>query len=335
MHTLPAAEPVPQQYGHVPLVEATRGALVESVHYGSFTVVDTTGATILSAGVPEVPVYARSSLKPLQLTAMVRAGLELPDDLLALGTASHSGSAVHQSGVLRILAAHGLDETALRNVTDLPVGVAEREAWLRDGGVPTQLAQNCSGKHAAMVSTCVINGWTVDDYLSPAHPLQRHIEATLTELTGEKCVTTTVDGCGTPLYAYSLNGLARAFARLAAASPDSPEGHVVAAIRRYPEMVAGEGRDVVTLMRAVPGLFAKEGAEAVQLAGLADGTGIAVKISDGGQRARLPITVEILAALGVDSGILVGLASPPPLGGGRPVGELRASREIVSYLSGR
>jgi hypothetical protein len=98
-------------------------------------------------------------------------------------------------------------------------------------------------------------------------------------------------------------------------------------------MVAGEGRDVVRLMRAVPSLFAKEGAEAVQLAGLADGTGIAVKISDGGQRARLPITVKILAALGVDSGILVGLASPPPLGGGRPVGELRASREIVSYLN--
>jgi L-asparaginase II len=263
---------------------------------------------------------------------MVRAGLELPDDLLALGTASHSGSAVHQSGVQRILAAHGLDETALRNVADLPVGVAEQQAWLRDGGVPTQLAQNCSGKHAAMVSTCVINGWTVDDYLSPAHPLQRHIEATLTELTGEKSVTATVDGCGTPLYAYSLNGLARAYARLSAASSDSPEGQIVAAIRRYPEMVAGEGRDVVTLMRAVPGLFAKEGAEAVQLAGLADGTGIAVKISDGGQRARLPITVEILAALGVDSGILVGLASPPPLGVGRPVGELRASREIISYL---
>ena len=333
MHTFPDLESIKATYGHVPLVVSTRGQIVESVHYGSFAVVAADGATIFSAGAARSPIYPRSGLKPLQLIAMVSAGLTLPDNLLALGASSHSGATNHQAGTEQILALHGLDASSLRNVPDLPYGPAEREAWLAAGRGPTQLAQDCSGKHAAMLATCVINGWTVDDYLDPTHPLQQLIEATLADLTCEAASASSIDGCGTPLFAYSLHGVARAYARFGPADPDSPTGRVAAAIRRYPEMVAGETRDVTRLMRAVSGLLAKDGAEGVQLVSLQDGTAIALKIADGADRARLPITLSILVALGVDQDLLTDVTCPPPLGGGTPVGELRPAKEITEAMS--
>ncbi|MBO1268319.1 asparaginase [Arthrobacter cavernae] len=319
---------------HVPLVEQTRDGLVESVHYGSLIATGPGGETLITGGDPDAVFYPRSSLKPLQAVAMVRAGLELPDDLMALTAASHSGAAMHREGAARILALHGLDETALENSTDLPYGTSEREDWLRHGGIPTQLAQNCSGKHASMAAVCVINGWPVRGYLHPEHPLQLLVRDTITELTGEDAAAVSTDGCGTPLFAHSLHGMARAYGRLASAAAAGEEGQVANAMRRYPEMVAGEGRDVTALMRAVPGLLAKDGFEGLQLIGLQDGTGIAVKISDGGDRARLPVTVHVLEALGVDPGTLATLETSPVLGGGHPVGVLRAADFLpIGYLS--
>ena len=311
---------------HVPLVEVTRDGLVESIHYGSLIALHKNGSTAVEAGEPDAPMYPRSSLKPLQAVALLKAGLDIPQNLLALTAASHSGAQMHRDGAAEILKLHGLTEAALGNSTDLPYGVAEREEWLRAGNGPTQIAQNCSGKHASMTAVCVINGWPVEGYLHPEHPLQVLVRDTITDLTGEEAAAVSTDGCGTPLFAHSLHGMARAYGRLAAADESTDEGKVAHAMRRFPEMVAGEGRDVTALMRAVPGLLAKDGFEGLQLVGLPDGTGVAVKISDGGDRARMPITVEVLRRLGVDGGSLDTLQSPPVLGGGLPVGELRAAK---------
>jgi L-asparaginase II len=317
---------------HEPLAFQSRDGLVESIHYGSLIATGPGGRTLLSAGEPLARFYPRSSLKPLQAVAMVRAGLDLPGDLLALTAASHSGGARHRDGASRILQLHGLTAAALENSTDLPYGAGEREEWLREGGRPTQIAQNCSGKHAAMAATCVINGWPVQGYLDPGHPLQKIVAETVTELTGEEPSGISTDGCGTPLFALTLTGMARAFGRLASAelpdgasAPESPEAAVAHAMRHYPEMVAGEGRDVTELMRLVPGLLAKDGFEGIQLVGLPDGRAIAVKISDGGDRARMPVTVRALEALGVDTSSLAGIATGAVLGGGRPVGVLQAA----------
>jgi L-asparaginase II len=304
--------------------------LVESIHYGSVIATAADGRTLLAAGEPLSPFYPRSALKPLQAVAMVRAGLDIPDELLALAAASHSGSAAHRNGAQRILELHGLTPADLENSTDLPYGVREREEWLADGGHATQLAQNCSGKHAAMAATCVVNGWPVQGYLDPAHPLQQLVARTVTDLTGEEPERTSTDGCGTPLFALTLRGMARAFGRLAAAADGTgpartAEAPVAHAMRRHPEMVAGEDRDVTALMRLVPGLVAKDGFEGVQLAGLPDGRAIAVKVSDGGDRARMPVTVQVLAALDVDPSVLARITAAPVLGGGRPVGLLQAT----------
>ncbi len=320
---------------YAPLVIVTRDGLVESVHYGSAIATGPDGSILVTAGDPHAPFYPRSSLKPLQAVAMVRAGLELPADLLALTAASHSGGVRHRNGALRILELHGLSPSDLENSTDLPYGVSEREAWLRSGGHATQLTQNCSGKHAAMAATCIINGWSVRGYLDPAHPLQQLIAATVAELTGEEPFARSTDGCGTPLFALSLRGMARAFGTLAAAAasastsddggtaPLLAEAAVGLAMRQHPDMVAGERRDVTELMRLLPGAVAKDGFEGVQLVGLPDGRAVAVKISDGGDRARMPATVHVLESLGVDTAPLAGIGTAPVLGGGHIIGLLR------------
>ncbi|MHC6228888.1 asparaginase [Arthrobacter sp. MMS24-T111] len=322
---------------HTPLVAAVRDGLVESVHYGSAIALAADGSLAAAAGDPQAPFYPRSALKPLQAVAMVRAGLDLPADLLALAAASHSGSSAHRDGTRRILDLHGLAATDLENSSDLPYGTAEREDWLRTGGGPTQTTQNCSGKHAAMAATCVINGWPVRGYLDPSHPLQQLVARTVTELTGETPAALSTDGCGTPLFALTLGGMARAFGRIAraaslAATHDdggpgsgSAEAAVGLAMQQHPGMVAGEGRDVTDLMRLLPGAVAKDGFEGVQLVGLADGSAAAVKISDGGDRARMPATVRLLEALGVDIEPLAGIATAPVLGGGHQVGQLLAT----------
>lgn len=319
--TPPAPARLPE---HAPLAVQTRDGLVESVHYGSAIATAADGRTLLTAGDPLAAFYPRSALKPLQAVAMVRAGLDLPGELLALAAASHSGAAAHRDGALRILDLHGLTPEDLQNSTDLPYGTAEREQWLGGGGTATQLTQNCSGKHAAMAATCVINGWPVRGYLDPAHPLQQLVARTVVDLTGEEPRGATTDGCGTPLFALTLPGMARAFGRLAA-SDGGAEAAVAGAMRRHPVMVAGEDRDVTALMRLVPGLLAKDGFEGVQLVGLPDGRALAVKISDGGDRARMPVTVRLLEALDVDTSALPGLATSAVLGGGRPVGLLQAT----------
>lgn len=309
-------------YGHIPLAEVTRGDLVESVHYGSFIAVDRDGSALLEGGQPAAPIYARSSLKPFQLTAMVRAGLDLPDDLLALGAASHNGEAIHTEGARRILEMHGLGVEALQNTPDYPIGASVFVPYLRASGEKTSLTQNCSGKHAAMLATCVVNGWDTENYLAFDHPLQRHIKATCEEMMGEASAADTNDGCGAPLFAFSLEATTRAFSRFGSAEEGSAERRIFNAYRRFPQMIAGDDRDDTKLMRAVPGLMTKGGAEAVLLIVLDGGTAVGLKVSDGGSRALSPVGIEILKTLGIE-GAYDEVPPTPTLGHGKPVGTVR------------
>ncbi|MFJ2618642.1 asparaginase [Glutamicibacter sp. NPDC087344] len=306
---------------HEPLVAATRGQAIESIHYGSAVVLDPQGNVLRHRGDRQAKFYPRSALKPLFAVGLLRAELELTDEQLALASASHSGSQRHQDVARSTLSDAGLRVEDLGNSTDLPYGTAEREAWLAAGGTATQLAQNCSGKHAALLALCKLKGWDLPGYLTDGHPLLELLRDTVQELTGEKITQQSTDGCGTPVYLLSLAGLARGFARLALAAPGSEEARVAAAMRSYPELVAGEGRDVTALMRSIPGAIAKDGFEGIQAVALTDGTALAVKIADGGDRARMPITAALLAEHTTVPGELL---SSPALGGGQPVGLLAA-----------
>ncbi|MFJ8628612.1 asparaginase [Kitasatospora sp. NPDC093550] len=324
MLTSPLADaPAIREPYHVPVAHVTRGGVVEGTHYGSVVVLDADGGVRFRLGDVETAFFPRSALKPVQAVAMVRAGLPLDGELLALAMGSHSGEERHLAGARRILALAGLTEDDLRNVPDLPYGPAVRDAWIREDRPPTRLAQNCSGKHAAMLHLCKLNGWPLHDYDAPGHPLQRMIADAVEDLTGQRIARTTVDGCGTPLFAVSLHGLARAAARIATAAPGTPEFRVADALRKHPEMASGAGRDVAELMRAVPGLLAKDGFEGVQVAALPDGRAVALKIADGANRARVPVAAAALALAGVDPRLLTGFAGEPATGGGRPVGGVR------------
>ncbi|MCX4724341.1 asparaginase [Streptomyces sp. NBC_01306] len=311
---------------HTVVAEVWRGDFLESVHHGTVLATGPDGAEVLRIGDVDAPMYPRSSNKPLQALGMLRAGLGLDGELLALGCASHSGEDIHLEGVRAILGSAGLGTDALRCTAALPIGEGALRAYLVGGGQPTPLTMNCSGKHAAMLATCVVNGWDTATYLDPEHPLQVVLRETLEELAGERIAATGIDGCGAPLFAISLRGLARAFGRLASAPEGSLEHRVARAMNTHPRYVGGTGRDVTRIMGALPGAVAKDGAEGVYALGLPDGSAVALKIADGSQRSRPVVMVAALRRLGVDvdgDETLTALATAPVLGHGEPVGAVR------------
>jgi L-asparaginase II len=300
------------------LAEVVRSGFVESVHRGALVVTGPEGEARLALGDVVSPVFPRSSNKPLQAVGMLRAGLDFTGEDLALACASHSGEPGHVKRVLELLRAAGLAEDDLACPPDFPLHVPS----MRDAAEPRRVTMNCSGKHTAMLTTCVRAGWPTAGYETPDHPLQRAIASAVEELTGEPIAHTGVDGCGAPLFAFSLTGLARAFGRVALAA-DGPLRTVASAMREHPWLVAGTGREDTELMSAVDGLIAKGGAEGVQAFALPDGFAVAIKIDDGTKRACAPLAVEALRYLGADVSGLEALAHPVVSGGGRPVGEVR------------
>jgi L-asparaginase II len=304
------------------LVELVRSGVVESVHRASVLAVRGDGGDALALGGVDTPVFPRSSNKPLQAVALLEAGWEPPDaQCLALATASHSGEPVHLEVVRRTLAAAGLDEDALRCPPMLPLSEPAAHALLASGGTASRLTMNCSGKHAAMLATCVARGEPTEGYLEPQHPVQRAVRATLERLARGAVEHVAVDGCGAPQHALTLRGLARAFSALA--TGDGACARTAAAMTARPDLVGGTGREVTDLMAGVPGLVAKDGAEGVFAAALPDGSAVAVKVADGATRAAVPVLVAGLRALGLQAAVLTRLARSPVLGGGVPVGELR------------
>ncbi len=279
------------------LARVVRSGFVEGGHFGSAFSRHADGSAWISAGDPDAPIFPRSANKPVQTLAMLRAGLPLTGELLALATASHAGEPFHLDGVSAILDLAHLDASAL--------------------AVPIE--HNCSGKHAAMLLTCVGNGWPVQSYLDPGHPLQQRIAQTLTEIAGEQPAAVGVDGCGAPLFAISLRALTRVFARFATARAGA-EHAVAQAMRDYPQWLSGSARPVKVLTTAVPGLIAKDGAEGVFAAALPDGRAAAVKISDGAERAAAVLIQALLVDLGVDPGVLGPPADAVLFGGSEVVG---------------
>ena len=313
----------------VELAVTTRNGHDESVHYGAVVALEPDGSVAFALGDAGAVVFPRSSTKPIQATAMVASGLSLPPKLLALVCASHDGRAEHLSTAKEILATAGLTESALGNTADYPLDPDAQDAAIRAGGVKTALQMSCSGKHSGMLATCVQNGWDLESYLHVDHPLQQRITEMVPQLAGEEASFIGVDGCGAPAHALSLTGLARAFRSVALAPSSSAAGQVATAIRQYPEMLGGPTRDITLLIQGVPGLMGKDGAEGVFAIALPDGRAIALKISDGANRARPPVMKFALQALGVDVSAVDPRAFDSVIfGHGKPVGSVRVTATL-------
>jgi L-asparaginase II len=279
------------------------------------------GDVVIELGEPRQPMFPRSSNKPLQAVGMLRCGLEVPAEHLALAAASHSGEERHVERVRDMLAAGGLDEDDLACPASWPLGEAARDAWIAAGRPQQRICMNCSGKHAAMLLTCQVNGWDIAGYRDPDHPLQRALRTTVEDLAAETVAAVGVDGCGAPLFGLTLTGVARAFGRVASAA-GGPERAVADAMRAHPDLVGGSGRTATLLMAGIPGLIAKDGAEGVFAAALPDGSAVAVKIDDGAPRAADRAVVAGLRRLGGCAPVLDDLATAPVLGGDAQVGTI-------------
>ena len=306
------------------LAEVVRAGVVESVHNGHLALINSDGSLRASVGDIQAPMYPRSSIKSFQAAAMVRNGLKLSPRQLAIVCASHSGAPEHFEVVESILSGAGLSVEDLLNTPDVPLGRAEKAAW--GGNAPTRLAQGCSGKHAGMLATCVANGWDTKTYLDPEHPLQIAIRQEIQTLIGGAVLSTTIDGCGAPLFVITTHNFAIGTHTMRV-SQDPVYQEVVAACLAHPDMVAGKGRLTTTLMNQIPGLFVKDGAEAVELLSLDDGRACIFKVSDGSDRAFPAIVKAVLKAWDIDAEIDPVLVR----GGSQVTGEIQVS-ELLSQL---
>jgi len=295
------------------VVEAVRSGVVESVHIVDVAVVDRAGTLLPSAGDPERLAAFRSSAKPTQARVALEAGWEPRDaQAIAIACASHNGEPAHVEAVRSVLDVAGVPDDALRCPLDVPFNADAALAV----SARARIYHNCSGKHAGMLAACAAAGWPLDDYRMPDHPLQGRIHTSMRDLLGDPAVL--VDGCGVPTFVAPLHAIARAFLTIDDGGPETK------AMRAHPFMVGGSGRLDTDLMRAAPHLVSKGGAEG--LVCVSDGsTGVAVKVRDGASRAAPPAVVLVLRALGLlDDSAIPAQAAPVVLGGGNPVGELRA-----------
>lgn len=301
------------------LGEATRNGIVECRFRGSVVALDASGSVVFERGTPTVAVYGRSANKPMQAATMVGLGLDLPSELLAMVCASHSGEARHVALARHILALGGSTEADLQNTVFPPLGAQALADLYRSGGEPSRLTADCSGKHAGMLLTSKLNGWPLDTYMHADHPLQSCITQTIKSYGGEEPSFIGVDGCGAPAHGLSLIALARCYARLSI-----DDDGVAEAMRRHPENVGGTDRDVTRLMRALPGVIAKDGADGVLAVALPDGRSVALKMGDGSLTVRFPIALRVLELIGVDVSAAASLRTVTVNGGGLPVGEIRS-----------
>ena len=311
--------------GSVELAYLVRSGMVESRHLGAAVVVDPAGIPLRVLGdATSALVYPRSTLKLLQTIAVLDSGAPLSGERLALATASHAGTPEHIRVVREILAQANLSESALGCPADWPGDPRSRAAVVAAGGTASPIYMNCSGKHAAFLLACVTNGWPTDSYLEAAHPLQRSIAATVEDYTGEHIVHTGLDGCGAPVHAVTLAGLARGIGRVAAGR-GADAAALRSAILDNPWAIDGPGRaNTVTVEKL--GIIAKLGAEGVMVMGAADGTAVAVKILDGSLRAATLVALTLLVSVGAvpqdDADEVLAATLETVLGGGVPVGEL-------------
>ena len=305
----------------IPLVEITRGNIVESIHYGALIIIDSRGRVVFGLGDAELMTYPRSSMKPFQaLPFIARGGDEafgFNQQEIAIMCASHAGTDLHYQVLEGMHAKIGTREDDLACGVHWPGDADTREAMRQAGQKPTPFRHNCSGKHTGMLAHARLRDFPIDNYLDPQHPVQVSIRETLAEMVGmaPDAMPLGIDGCSAPVYGIPLRNMAEAVAQLAdPGSLDEKRAHacrkITAAMMAHPVMVAGPGKFDTELMRAAEGkVFAKGGAEGYQILGVmpgvmgqdAPGLGIAIKISDGdtGGRARASVSLTLLSALGV------------------------------------
>ncbi len=323
----------------VELATVERNGWVESRHAGAAVVVNADGTVLTELGDSRASIFPRSTLKPFQTLATMRSGVPLRGAHVALASASHVGSFEHQKTALEMLHLANLDESALQCPTAWPKHAETRLEMSRTTGEPNRLAFNCSGKHAGFLMACVENDWPTENYLDPKHPLQQAVLETIEEFTESSIANVAVDGCGAPVPAIELLGLARATSKLAAAPSnkhaDARAATIATAMLDYPWAVQGHGEENTIVMEELE-VIAKLGAEGVLILGAPNGTACAIKMLDGNGRAATLVGLTLLANAGAITTEqlqdVLPKVVPPVLGGGQPNGKIHLGHPVMDIL---
>ena len=274
---------LPKPLDFVEVAALERDGIIESRHRGIAALTDSEGKLVDHLGSAKRLIYPRSAVKPMQVVAMRRAGLNLTGAELAICAGSHQATPAHIKLVESILAGAGLTESDLKCPLAWPGNPTARAAATAE----SRIAFNCSGKHAGFMAASVAAGWPTESYLDADHPLQASIRDVLEEFSGEKILHSSVDGCGAPLHTITVEGLARAIGRVAASEPE-----IVEAMLANPWAV-GDTKSMDALVMQ-HGMIAKIGAEGVFVIGLNTGHGVAVKIADGSLRSAPLVALALL-----------------------------------------
>ncbi|CAM3279541.1 L-asparaginase II [Arthrobacter ulcerisalmonis] len=323
----------------VELAVLERSGFVESRHLGSAVLLAADGTVVTALGDVTTPVYARSALKPFQALAAMQAGVPLRGAQVALACGSHVGSLDHMDVVSGMLRAAGVREDQLLCPAAWPQDETARNWLVRSDRGRSKLAFNCSGKHAAFLWACTENGWDTSSYLEPNHPLQQGVRGVIEEYADERIAHLGIDGCGAPVAAISLTGLARGYSHLAKAPGDhsfnARAATIATSMLDYPWAVQGTGEANSVVMEDL-GVIAKIGAEGVVAMATPQGVSVAVKVLDGSLRATSLVALTLLAAAGAVDAEKVAEVLPkivePVLGGGRPVGQIRLGPAVSALL---
>ncbi len=312
-----------------PVLELTRGNIVESRHYGAAAVVDAGGRLLAWVGDPQLVTYLRSSAKPFQALPFIERGgdqvFHLTSKEIAVICSSHDGSKEHVEAVKGIQEKVGVQESDLLCGVHMPFSLPEQIELIKSGQQPAPNQNNCSGKHSGMLAHARMRGLPIADYINPEHPIQKTILETVSEMCGlpQDKIEIGIDGCSAPNFAMPLYNAALGFARLCDPRGLSVERaaacrRIVSSMLAYPVMVGGQGRFDTCLMETCAGrILAKVGAEGYLCMGImagalspdSPGIGIALKVSDGDisirkangdsyNRARPAFALEILRQMG-------------------------------------
>ncbi|MHA7141067.1 asparaginase [Arthrobacter sp. Sr33] len=333
---------MPQTFSSADAVELAvleRNGFIESRHLGSAVILAADGTVVTELGDIHAPIFPRSTLKPFQALAAMQSGVPLRGPQVALAAASHVGSHEHMDVVRTMLSAAGVSEEHLQCPADWPQDEEARNWLIRTEKGKQRIAFNCSGKHAAFLWACTENNWDHSTYLDPSHPLQERIAAVIEEYTEEKISHWGVDGCGAPLAAVSLTGLARGIGKFSKApsdkNADARAATIATAMLDYPWAVHGRGRENSVVMEDL-GIISKNGAEGVLVMGTDTGVSLALKILDGNIRATTLVGLTLLAATGaVDAdkvSAVLAKVVPPVMGGSAAVGKLRLAAPVMALL---
>ena len=323
----------------VELAVVQRSGFVESRHSGSAVVLAPDGSVAFSVGAPDEAIFPRSTLKPFQAIAAMKAGAPLRGEQVAIAAASHTATFDHLDAVNSILKAAELGPEALQCPPDWPQDEDTRAWLIRTERGRNRMCMNCSGKHAAFLLACVTNGWPIDSYLNPEHPLQQLVIETIEEFSGEHAQHVGVDGCGAPLTAITLTGLARMYSTLGRAArnvqADARAATVATSMLDYPEYVQGPGRSNTVIMEELD-VITKLGAEGVLGLGTRSGWSVAIKMLDGSSRANSLVGLTLLAHAGAvsraDADRVLERVTHPITGAGRPVGAIELAEPLRDLL---